>query len=242
MKSIINNIINLYEIQAKALSVLVANTEKALEQSENQRKANEQVQRVENFVKDLIMNLNNMLAKFYFLKDRKNRKQEQMTDSQMKAVTEFAVFVKTLTKKVCSLLNRFQEGHTFEEKIDKEIRELDAGIGQSLKEFDEALDETSGTLTIRLINFAKNIAGSFTKLIKVQEIFLRMANSRKSGRRLEESIQTIKEDLPARTQDIGDPLCCLRQQTRGETLFNYSGIKSVKSDEKRSKRLMQLKA
>jgi len=234
MKGIINNIINFYEMQAKALSVLVDNTQKALEQSEKERKANEQIQRVENFVKDLTMDLNNMLAKFYFLKDRKSRKQEQMTDSQVKAVTEFAVFVKTLTKKVCSLLNRLQENPTFEEKIDKEIKGLETCVGQRLKEFDAALDETSGTLTIRLINFARDIAGSFTKLIKVQEIFLRMANSRKSGRRLEESIQTIKEDLPAWTQDSGD--------NQLENLFNYSSIKPVKSDEKRSKRLMQLKA
>ena len=191
MRGIINNIINFYEMQAKALGVLVANTQKALEQSENQRKANEQIQRVENFVKDLTMDLNNMLAKFYFLKDHKNRKQKQMADSQVKAVTEFAVFVKTLTKKVGSLLNRLGESRTFEEKIDKEIRELDAGIGQKLKEFDKALEETSSTLTIYPIKFVRNIAGSFAN-------------------------------------QLGN-------------LFGRSSIKSVKSDEKSSKCLVQLK-
>ena len=191
MRGIINNIINFYEMQAKALGVLVANTQKALEQSENQRKANEQIQRVENFVRDLTMDLNNMLAKFYFLKDHKNRKQEQMADSQVKAVTEFAVFVKTLTKKVCSLLNRLGESRTFEEIIDKEIRELDAGIGQKLKEFDKALDETTSTLTIRPVKLVRNIAGSFA-------------------------------------DQLGN-------------LFGRSSIKSVKSDEKSSKCLVQLK-
>ncbi len=143
-------------MQAKALGVLVANTQKALEQSEKERKANEQIQRVENFVKDLIMNLNNMLAKFSFLKDRKNRKQEQMTDSQVKAVTRFAIFVKTLTKKAGSLLNRLRENQAFEQKIDKEIKELETSIKQRLKEFDEALDETKDTLTNRIIKAVTN--------------------------------------------------------------------------------------
>jgi archaellum component FlaC len=175
-------------MQAKVLGVLVANTQKTLEQSEKERKANEQIQRVENFVRDLT----NMLARFYFLKDRKNRKQEQMTDSQVKAMTEFAIFVKTLTKKVCSLLNRLQESPTFEEEIEKEIRKLETGIGQKLKEFDRALDETNGTLTIHSIKFARDVAGSFTN-------------------------------------QLGN-------------LFGRSSKKTVKSNEKRSKSLMHLKA
>ena len=207
------------------MNVLLANTQKALEQSEKEGKANEQIQRVENFVKDLIMNLNNMLTKFYFLKDRKNRRQEQMTDRQAKAITEFSVFIKVLTKNVCSLLKRFQAGQSFEEKIDKEIKELEASVGQRLKEFDKALDETNGTLTIPLIKFAQNIAGGFAKLIPVQRIFSPMANRRKSDKLLKKSTQNINEDSPARPQDTyGDEL---------ENLFNCSI--SVKSDEKRSK-------
>ena len=234
MRGIINNIINFYDTETKILDVLITNTQKALEQSEKERKANEQVQRVENFVKDLIMNLNNMLTKFYFFKDRKNRKREQMTDKQVKAITKFAVFVKTLAGNAGSLLKRFQHSLTFEEKVDEEIRELEASVGRRLKEFDAALDETGGTLTIRLINFARNIAGSFTKLIPVQRIYLTMTNSRKSYSPLGKSPQNTKEDSLSRPQDSGD--------NELETLFNYSGIKSVKSDEKRSKRLMQLKA
>jgi len=144
-------------MQAKALGVLVANTAKALEQSEKERKANEQMQRLENFVKDLAMNLNNMLTKFHFLKERKTRKQERLTEAQTKAAAEFAIFVKSLTKNVSSLLNRPQQGQTFEEKIDKEMRELEANVGWRLKEFDKALDETNETLTTRLVKFARNI-------------------------------------------------------------------------------------
>ncbi len=230
MRGIINNIINFYDTETKILDVLITNTQKALEQSEKERKADEQSRRLENLVRDL----NNMLTRFYFFNDRKNKRQEQMTDRQVKSITEFAIFVKTLTKKVCSLLNRLQQGQTFEEKIDEEIRELEASVRRRLKEFDAALDETSGTLTIRLINFTRDIASSFTKLIPVQRIYLTMTNSRKSYNPLGKSPQNTKEDSLARPQDSGD--------NELETLFNYSGIKSVKSDEKRSKRLMQLKA
>ncbi|MFH1613726.1 MAG: hypothetical protein ABIG61_01400 [Planctomycetota bacterium] len=151
MRGIINNIINFYQMQEKTLGVLVDNTAKALEQSENQRKTNEQMQRLENFVRDLAMNLNNMLTKFHFLKEHKNRKQEQLTEGQTKTITEFAIFVKSLTGKVTSLLKHFQAKGTFEEKIDKEIKELEVSVRQKLKEFDEALDETKDTLTNRII-------------------------------------------------------------------------------------------
>ena len=161
MRGIIKNIINFHDTEIEVLTVLVANTQKALEQSEKEGKANEQIQRVENFVKDLTVDLNNMLTKFYFLKDRKDRKHEQMTDRQVNAIAEFAVFVKTLTGNVGSLLKRFQAGQTFEEKIDKEIREIEAGVRRGLKEFDKALDETNRALAIHPIKFARNIAGSF---------------------------------------------------------------------------------
>jgi len=148
-------------MQAEVLDVLLANTQKAIDQSGKEGNADEQAQKVENFVRNLIMNLNNMLAKFYFLKDRKNRRQEQMTDRQVKAATEFPIFVKTVTENARSLLRRFQENQTFEEKVDEEIKGLETCVGQKLKEFDEALDETNGTLTIYPIKLARNIAGSF---------------------------------------------------------------------------------
>lgn len=151
MKGIINNIIDFYQMQEEALNVLLNNTQKALEQSQEKRKADEQAQRVGNFVKDLTMDLNNMLAKFHFLKERKDRRQEQLTEGQTKAITEFAIFVKILTRNISSLLKRFQAGDTFEEKIDGEIKELETNIKQKLKEFDEALDETKDTLTNRII-------------------------------------------------------------------------------------------
>jgi len=166
MTGIINKIINFYEMQAEAMDVLLANTQRALEQSEKEGNADEQAQRMENFVRNLIMNLNNMLAKFYFLKDRKNRRQEQMTDRQVKAITGFAIFVKTLTENVRSLLRRFQENQTFEEKIDEEIRWLETCVGQRLKEFDRALDETNGSFADKLGNL---FGRSREKMVKSDE-------------------------------------------------------------------------
>lgn len=231
MKGIIDNIITFYSIQAKARSILIANTQKALEQSEKERKINEQTQRIENFVKDLIMNLNNMLTKFHFLKERKNRKQEQFTVGQTKAITEFAVLVKSLTGNVSSLLKRFQAEGTFEEKIDKEMKGLEVSVRQKLKEIDKALDETKDTLTNCIISSAQNIVSSFTKLIQVQRTFL--PNSRKADGLLEESTQNTSQDSPARIQDSGaDQL---------EDLFNCSDIKSITSHNRKSKFLMDLK-
>jgi hypothetical protein len=235
MKDIINNLINFYEMQAETLNILLANTQKALEQSEKERRAGEQIQRVEGFVKGLTMNLNNMLTRFYFFKDRKNRKQEQMTDEQTKVITEFAVFVKTLTKNLCSLLKRFQENQNFEEKIDKEIRELETSISQRLKEFDKALEETNGSLTTRLTEFAREITGRLVKVLRGRNLVLTAADGRKTDKLLKKPTKSIKEDSQARVQDTGDSYL--------ESVFNCSSIKSVKNnDGKKSKCLMDLKA
>lgn len=233
MKGIINNIITFYSVQAKALSILIANTQKALEQSEKERKANEQIQRVENFVKDLTMNLNSMLTRFYYLKERKNRKQEQMTDSQAKAVAEFAIFVKTLTKNVCSLLKRFQKSQTFEEKIDKKIRELEVEVGQKLGEFDKALDETTSTLTIRLIKLAQNIIGSFTNLLQVRNIVLAIINRRKLDKSLKKSIPNTKEDSQVVISHLYD--------SQLENLFDGLRISSANRNKDNSKYMTHLK-
>jgi len=230
MNGIINNIINFYQMQAKALGVLVANTQKALEQSEKERKANEQIQRVENFAKDLTMNLNNMLIKFYWLKERKQREHEKMTLDQVNAIVDFAHWVKSLTQKVQPILEHSQKSPTFEEKIDKEIRELEASVGRKLKEFDKALDETKAALTTRLIRFVQNIPGGLAKLFKGRSIILAVANRRKSDKPPEKPPQETRENSPERLQDVYD--------SELENLVNSSNIKSLRSDEKKSKCLM----
>jgi len=164
MRGIIDNIITFYELQAKALSILIANTQKALEQSEKERKANEQIQKVENFVKDLTMNLNNMLTKFYWLKERKKRRHEEIMSDQVNAMVDFAHWVKSLIKKVQPVLEYFRKSPTFAEKVDKDIKELEAYIKAQLKKFNEILDETPDALAIRLSKYAKALSGRVWKI------------------------------------------------------------------------------
>lgn len=153
-------------MRAKALTVLVANTQKILKEAERKRKADDQAEEIENFVKDITMRVNNMLTKFYWLKERKNRKQEQMTNAQTRALADFAAFAKTLAKQVCSLLTRFEKSQTFEEKIDIEMKELETHVRQKLKEFDEALSETPDILINRLSKYAGNIAAGIRGRLK----------------------------------------------------------------------------
>jgi uncharacterized phage infection (PIP) family protein YhgE len=233
MRGIINNIINFYQMQAESLNVLVTNTQKALEQSEKERKANEQIQRLENFVKDLTMNLNNMLTRFHSLKQRKARRQEQLTEGQTKAIDEFAIFVKALTKNVCSLLNRFQQGQTFEEKINKEIKELETSVRRELREFDKSLDETKDALTTPLIRFVQNIHRGLAKLFKGRSIIIAVANRRKSDKPPENPPKEARENPFEQPQDVYD--------RELENIVDSSNIKSLRSDEKKSKCLMHLK-
>jgi len=204
MKGIIDNIITFYSIQGKALSILIANTQKALDQSEKERKANEQMQRVENFVKDLTMSLNNMLTKFHFLKDRKSRKQERLSEEQTKAAAEFAIFVKNLTENArSSLLNRSQQSQSFAEKIDKEIRELEAGVGWRLRAFDKALDETNETPTL-LVKFARNITSGVSSVLQACGSIFSVKNRRKSGTLPEKPAYDIKENFSAGPPNTND--------------------------------------
>jgi hypothetical protein len=160
MWGIIKNIINSYDMQAEALSVLVANTRKALDQSERQRKADERLQRVENFVKGL----SNMLTRFYWLKERKKRQHKEMTPDQVKAMVDFAHWVKSLTGKIGFVLEYFQKSPTFEEKIDRDIKELEAHIKAEFKKFNKVLEVKPDTLTIHLGKYANILSGTVRKL------------------------------------------------------------------------------
>ena len=153
-------------MRAKALTVFVANTQKILKEAERKEKTEGQAKKIENFVKDITMKVNNVLTKFYWLKERKDRKQEPMTNVQTRALVDFVNFVKTLTKNVQSLLRRFQKSRTFEEKIDKEMKELETHVRQKLKEFDEVLSGTPDTLINRLNKYAGDIAAGIRERLK----------------------------------------------------------------------------
>lgn len=146
MRGIIDNIIAPYEMRAEVMGVLVANTEEALRESAADRegRAGEQAEKLENFVKGLTMEVNNMLTRFWFQKERKDRKNESMTDEQVKNLADFVNFTNTLTENVHSLQRQLDgiRSRTFEQKLDKEIEQIQASLKEKLKEFDEALDET----------------------------------------------------------------------------------------------------
>jgi len=141
MKGLIDKVITCYEMRANAMGILVANTQEALEQlaPEGEKIANKQAERLDNFVKNLTTDLNNMLTRFYFHKELK-----RMTNPQTRALADFANFTKTLAKDVRLLLSRLQKAHsqTFEKKFDKEVKQMETYIKARLKGFDKALEKT----------------------------------------------------------------------------------------------------
>jgi len=171
MREIINNIMTFYDMRVADLGVLVANSKKALKEFSRERKADGQAERIENFAKDLTTEINDMLTKFYFYKKRK-----QMTSAQTRALADFAAFVKILAKQVCSLLARFEKNQTFEEKIDKGMKELETQVKVRLKEYDEALSET---LKDRLSKYISNKVESIKKFFRGKRVGLEKAKKAK---------------------------------------------------------------
>jgi len=141
MKGIIDKIIVPCEMHANAMSVLMANTKKALEQfaPEGEIIANGQAAKLDNIVKNLTTDLNNMLTRFYFHKERK-----RMTNPQTRALADFANFTKTLAKDVRSLLYHFEKssGQTFDKKFDKEVQRMETHVKGRLKGFDKIVEDT----------------------------------------------------------------------------------------------------
>ncbi len=195
MRGIIDNIIASYDMQAKALGILVANTQKALKESDGKRKANEQIQRVENFVKDLIMNLNNVLTKFYWLKERKKRRHEEMTPDQVNAMVDFAHWVKSLTPKVPSVLKYFRKSPTFAEKVDKDMKELEAHIKAQLKRFNEILEEKPDTLAIRLGKYANILSETVRKLFTQRRFSTQKSKQLTLSKQPEEQLYNNKDEI-----------------------------------------------
>ena len=133
-------------MHAEALGILVANTQNALEHfgqgAENI--SDRHTERLTSLVNDLTTDIRDMLTRFWFLKERKQRKDEPMTGDQVRSLADFADFIKALTKDVRSLVTRFQKAHgrTFDKKFDKEVKQMESHVKKRLKEFDESLEET----------------------------------------------------------------------------------------------------
>lgn len=161
MRGIIDNIITFYEMRAEAMGVLVANTQKAIEELAPDREGmdSEQEEKLNNFVKDLTGDVTNTLTRFWFQKERKLRNNEQMSDDEVRNLVDFTNFVKTLTEDLHSLLTRFQSatGRMVGEEFDKEIGQMEIYVKKRLKEFDKVLNGTNKTLRNRLGESVGNV-------------------------------------------------------------------------------------
>ena len=136
MRAIIDYILIICRMRAKALSVLLDNTQRVL--------------------------------------DQERQPDERRIDGRRKTVVESESLVGTSTRRSSSAFGRSERDQTFEEKIERQINELEAGVGKRLLGLDEAPGETEPSLTIRLV------------------------------KPLKESAQDIDEDTPAPAQDIRD--------------------------------------
>jgi hypothetical protein len=203
MKNIINNIINYYQMQAKALDVLVTNTQKALEQSGKDKKENEQIRRTGNFVRHLTTNLNNTLTKLYRLRERKRAWYGKITSDQVNATTDSAQAVKSLIPKKQPSSEHFQKSLTFEEKINKDIKELDTCIKAKMEKFDEALEETQDDLTNHLKKYASSLINGIPSFFRSRYIGIIKGTNTEP---LKESSQKIQEVSSAQTDNCFDEL------------------------------------
>ena len=122
---------------------------------------------MENFAKDLIMNMNNILTKFYRLKERKQKRQEDMSPEQVNGTVNFMHFVNSLSKKVHLVSRYLRKSPTFAEKIDREMKGMEIRIKADSKKFNKVLDETPDTLAIRFGKYAN------TLLETIREFFTR---------------------------------------------------------------------
>jgi len=167
MTAVIDNIMTFYEMRGKELSVLVDNSERALEESaaDRERKTEEQAERVENFVRHLTVAVGDMVTRFWFQKERRERNDEQMTDEQVKNVADFVSFVRTLTNDVRSLLTRVQDvrGRRCEGEFEEEVRQMETYVKKRLKEFNEVLNEMDSTSKSRLSKCVGNVLSSARK-------------------------------------------------------------------------------
>jgi len=143
MSGIIDNITTFYGMRAKALSVLVANTEKVLKEfaPDREKMADEHAEKLDDFVEDITTDVRDTFTRFWFQKERKQKKNEAMTDEQVKNLVDFANFTKTLAKDVRSLPTRFHDVHG--RKFDKELRQIETYVKKRLREFDKALNAVS---------------------------------------------------------------------------------------------------
>jgi len=152
MGGIIDKIIRFYQMRSEALGIVVGNTEKALVETERDKKDNEETEKLQSFAKNMTWDVNNMLTRIYSRKERKEKRYQRLSDEEVNALADFANFTRNLAASMPSWLSCLRKNETFEEKLDEEIKRLEIYVKKRIKEYDEVLEEAligKGRLFIR---------------------------------------------------------------------------------------------
>jgi len=177
MGGIIDNIIRFYQMRSEALGIVVGNTEKVLGEIERKKKANEETEKLQNFAENLTRDVNDTLTRFYFRKERKEKRYQRLSDEEVTALVDFANFTRILAVSVSSLLNRLCKNGTFEEKLDEEIKQLETCVKKRIKEFDEVLEDAltgRGRMFIkRLVKRVGNVISGVAKPSKGERLVMK---------------------------------------------------------------------
>lgn len=154
MIDVIGRIISFSQMQAAVMSILMTNTEKALHEFAPYEEdiGGPQNERLNKFSKSVTTAVGDMLTRFWFQIERKQRENKPMSDDEIKNVRDLVSFVRNLIENMRSLPNHFQsiDNRTFEAEFDKKLQEVEAYTKKRLQEFDEALDGTGKDLKSRL--------------------------------------------------------------------------------------------
>jgi deoxyribodipyrimidine photolyase len=154
MIDVIGRIINLSQMQAAVMGILMTNTQKALHEFAPYDKGigGPQDERLNKSSKSVTTGVGDMLTRFWFQTERKQREHEPMSGDEIKNIRDFVSFVRNLIENMRSLPNHFQsiDNQTFEAEFDKKLQEVEAYTKKRLQEFDEALDGTGKGLKSRL--------------------------------------------------------------------------------------------
>lgn len=162
MIDVIGRIISFSQMQAAVMSILMTNTQKALHESAPYEEdvAGPQDERLNKFSKSVTTAVSDMLTRFWFQIEHRQREHKPMSDDEIKSIRDFVSFVRTLTENMRSLPNHLQSvgNRTFEAEFDKKLQEVEAYTKKRLQEFDEALEGTGKGLRSR---FAKSLRSVF---------------------------------------------------------------------------------
>ncbi|MCJ7729285.1 MAG: hypothetical protein MUO27_05345 [Sedimentisphaerales bacterium] len=159
MGGIIDKIIRFYQMRSEALGIVVGNTGKAL----REKKDNEETEKLQNFAENLTRDVNDTLTRFYFRKERKEKRYQRLSDEEVNALADFANFARNLAASVPSWLSHLRKNGTFEGKLDEETKQIETYVKKRIKEFDEVLEDA---LTGRGRMFIKRLVKRLDNVVR----------------------------------------------------------------------------